>query len=241
MYALETQRCSMNGDVKFIAADFKLDNVGTIVCANQSRQFSLIDADQIVLLKDPDTGDELIRDQYYPAAYFLLGAHPHQNGTYRVSEARLNAYFQAILAIIEMSLFALKIPDRYYTWYTIFRRNGKIDDYEKLSPKDVYEALIETITQVRKLKKFGTSRFEQLRGYLPPSTREPFMLLLKNIKQQLTGFFSIYKRYGMLNYNDNMDLTYLHRGKKTLDAVEQQLNDLSLDWTVSTSSLKFST
>ena len=239
MYALKTQVCSMTGDVNFVAADFKLDNVGTIVCADQSRQYSLIDGDQIVLLKDPDTGEELIRDQYYPAAYFLMGAIPHHNGRYHVSEARMNAYFQAILAVMEMALFALKIPDRYYTWYTLFRRNGTIQYYSELSPKDVYSTLIQTVTQIRRLRQFGNSRFEQLRGYLPPSTRGPFMLLLENIKQQLTGFFSIYREYGMLNYHDGVDLTYFHRGKKTLDAVEEQLQTLAAKWTVSTSLLKF--
>ena len=238
MYALHTQVCSMNGDAKFIAADFKLDNVGLIVCADETRQYSLIDGDQIVLLTDPDTGEELIRDQYYPAAYFLMGAIPHRNGSYKVSEARMNSYFQAIIAIMELCLFAMKIPDRYYTWYTLFRRSSTIDFYSKLSPNDVYNILIHTITTVRQLRQFGDSRFDQLRGYLPPSTRNAFMLLLENIKQQLTGFFAIYRKYGMLNWSDGTDLTYFHRGKGTLSVVEGQLQALAATWTVSTSSIK---
>ena len=65
------------------------------------------------------------------------------------------------------------------------------------------------------------------------------MLLLENIKQQLTGFFSIYKRYGMLNYYDGFDLTYWHRGKGTLNEIDQELIALAYKWTLSTTSLKF--
>ena len=231
-YALNIQHCSMTGPIKFAACDFKLDNIGVSSCEpGDSREYTLIDPDSLVLLVDPTTQKELKRSYYYPGAYWLEGARPDISGGYYVSEVRLNAYFQAIIAIIEFAFFSLRIQERFLPWYTLFRQDGGVKSYLQKSPEHVYHNLVHTITILKEQLQPGDSAFDKIKGRIPRRLYSQLGWFCENIKQQLTGFFTLYRDHGMIGYKEaGTNLKYLKRGRKTLPAVEASLVELSESW-----------
>ena len=230
-YALSLQLCSMDR-IKFSAADFKLDNVGATACDDRAVEYNLIDSDSVVLLADPVTNEELVRTTYYPAAYWLQGAMPYVNGRYRISEARLNSYFQTIVAIIEFACIAFRVPERQLSWFTLFRKNGSIEYYQSQSPHGVYLSLVQTISTLQRFTQAGDGRWNRLAGRVPTAIRHRLVTLLSEIKHQLTGFFGVYRRHGLVDYKEaGSILLYFGRGKKgTLPTVEAELTALASSW-----------
>ena len=231
-YALNIQHCSMTGPINFAACDFKLDNIGVSSCEpGDPREYTLIDPDSLVLLVDPTTQKELQRSYYYPGAYWLEGARPDTSGNYFVSEVRLNAYFQAIIAIIEFAFFALRIQERFLPWYTLFREDGGVKSYLRKSPQDVYHQLIHTITLLKGQLQPGDSTFDRIKGRIPSKVYSQLGWFCENIKQQLTGFFTLYQDHGMIGFKKaGTNLKYLKRGRKTLPEVEARLVEFSESW-----------